>query len=76
MIINVNKISSFVWYVNMLFFVERKQVYTDAIKTDESLLNDIERRLTDSKNLSDQEEILQILQKHIPSSVELRENVN
>jgi hypothetical protein len=47
-----------------------------VIKTDELLLNDIERRLTDSKNLSDQEEILQILQRHIPSSVELRENVN
>ncbi|CAF1571881.1 unnamed protein product [Adineta steineri] len=48
-------------------YQQKKQVYNDLIKTDQSLINDMERRLTESKTLSDQEEILQILQKHIPS---------
>jgi hypothetical protein len=44
------------------------------MKNDELVLNDVERRLKESKGLSDQEEILQILQKHIPSQVDLKEN--
>ena len=56
------------------FYLGKKQIYNDAIKTDELVLNDIERRLKESKCLSDQEEILQILQKHIPSNFEIKEN--
>lgn len=37
------------------------------MKDDEMLIKDIERRLLRSTCLSDQEEILQILQRHIPS---------
>ncbi len=56
------------------FYVEKKQVYNDMIKNDELVINDVERRLQESHGLSDQEEILQILQRHIPSPVELKEN--
>jgi hypothetical protein len=56
------------------FYVEKKQVYNDMIKNDELVINDVERRLQESHSLSDQEEILQILQRHIPSPVELKEN--
>jgi predicted DNA-binding protein YlxM (UPF0122 family) len=54
--------------------VEKKQVYDDVIKNDEMIINDVERRLKESKRLSDQEEILQILQQHIPSKYDLKEN--
>lgn len=37
------------------------------MKDDESIIKDIERRLLRSTCLSDQEEILQSLQQHIPS---------
>jgi hypothetical protein len=39
----------------------------DVIKSDESIINDVERRLKESRSLSDQEDILQRLQRHIPS---------
>jgi hypothetical protein len=54
--------------------VEKKQVYNDVIKNDEMIINDVERRLKESKRLSDQEEILQFLQQHIPSKYDLKEN--
>jgi len=54
--------------------VEKKQVYIDVIKNDEMIINDVERRLKESKRLSDQEEILQILQQHIPSKYDSKEN--
>ena len=57
-----------------VFYVEKKQSYIDVIKNDELIIMDIELRLNKSNNLSDQEEILQILQKHIPSKVELKDN--
>ena len=49
-------------------FVEKKQVFSDAMKEDELIINDIEQRLTRCQCLSDQEEILQILQQHVPST--------
>ncbi len=49
-------------------------MYDDVIKNDEMIINDVERRLKESKRLSDQEEILQILQQHIPSKYDLKEN--
>lgn len=55
--------------------LEKKQVYNDMIKNDQLVLNDVEQRFRESKTLSDQEEILQILQKHIPSKVESEENI-
>jgi len=58
----------------MFFYVEKKQTYNDAIKNDELIINDVERRLKESKSLSDQEDILQILQNHVPSKLELKEN--
>jgi hypothetical protein len=54
--------------------VEKKQVYNDVIKNDEMIINDVERRLKESKRLSDQEEILQFLQQHIPSKYDSKEN--
>ncbi len=44
-------------------------MYNDVIKCDELIINDVERRLKEGKRLSDQEEILQILQRHIPSEM-------
>jgi hypothetical protein len=44
-------------------------MYNDVIKSDELIINDVERRLKEGKRLSDQEEILQILQRHIPSEM-------
>jgi hypothetical protein len=38
------------------------------------VINDVERRIKESKSLSDQEEILQILQKNVPSKLESEEN--
>ncbi|UJR35757.1 hypothetical protein I4U23_028506 [Adineta vaga] len=55
-------------------YQKKKQVYTDAIRTDQLLINDMEHRLNESKTLSKQEEILQILQKHIPSKIPLKDN--
>ncbi|CAF2378642.1 unnamed protein product [Rotaria sp. Silwood2] len=51
-------------------YQQKKQICIDVIKMDESIVKDIEQRLDESKSLSDQEEILQILQQHIPSIVE------
>jgi hypothetical protein len=75
MIMNVNKIFSY-YFDSFLWFsyLEKKQISKDAIKVDELLINDIERRLKESKSLSDQEEILQILQQNISSKLELKEN--
>ncbi len=49
-------------------------MYNDVIKNDEMIINDVERRLKESKRLSDQEEILQFLQQHIPSKYDSKEN--
>lgn len=38
------------------------------MKEDELIINDIERRLMRCQYLSDQEEILEILQQHVPST--------
>ncbi|CAF0755692.1 unnamed protein product [Rotaria sp. Silwood1] len=51
-------------------YQQKKQICIDVIKMDESIIKDIEQRLNESQSLSDQEEILQILQKHIPSTAE------
>lgn len=45
-------------------------MYNDAINTDELIIKDIEQRLHESKSLSDQEEILEILQRNISSKIE------
>lgn len=68
------KLPLFVRYEHIFCFsIEKKQVCNDAIKADESIINDMERRLTRSKRLSDQEEILQILQQHVPSKCDSNE---
>ncbi|CAF3527324.1 unnamed protein product [Rotaria socialis] len=51
-------------------YQQKKQTYVDVIKIDEMIIKNIEQRLSESQNLSDQEEILQILQEHIPSMSE------
>jgi hypothetical protein len=56
------------------FCLEKKLIYNDERISDELLINDIEQRLRESKSLSDQEEILRILQKHIPSKIDLNED--
>ncbi|CAF1247074.1 unnamed protein product [Adineta ricciae] len=55
-------------------YQKKRQAYTDAIRDDKLLIDNMEYRLRESQTLSDQEEILQILQKHIPSKVQFKDH--
>ena len=57
-----------------VFFLGKLRENQQAVEDDRLLLTEIERRMKDSRSLSDQEEILQILQKHISTKYEFQAN--